>query len=58
MLRIYDAAGREVALLLDKMLSPGAHSVTWDAAGFPTGTYFYSLIMDERVDSGRMLLVK
>jgi hypothetical protein len=45
-LGIYDAAGREVARLIDGTLPPGSHRVGWDAAGHPAGTYFAKLTAD------------
>jgi hypothetical protein len=42
-LAIYNALGEEVAVLADGIIAPGTHTVTWDAADFPSGTYFYML---------------
>jgi hypothetical protein len=42
-LRVYDVLGRELATLLDEEAKPGAHDVTWDAAGVASGVYFYRL---------------
>ncbi len=36
---VYDALGREVAVLADGLVAAGAHRLVWDAAGFPAGTY-------------------
>lgn len=38
-LRIYDAMGREVAVLLDRTLEPGTHSFTFDGFGLAAGVY-------------------
>jgi hypothetical protein len=42
-LRIYNALGEEVAVLIDKELDTGSYEVGWNAAGLPSGVYFYQL---------------
>lgn len=42
-LDIIDLMGRRVDTLLDAHYSSGEHSVTWNAAGFPTGVYVVRL---------------
>jgi len=42
-LKVYDLLGREVAILLEAQKAPGSYSVTWDAAGFPSGVYYYRM---------------
>ncbi len=54
-LKIFDARGREVAVLLARQLGAGAHSVYWDASGEPSGTYFCRLVSDDW--SGEITLV-
>ncbi|MDP6684859.1 MAG: C25 family peptidase C-terminal domain-containing protein, partial [Candidatus Marinimicrobia bacterium] len=39
-LQVYDITGKLVEILVDKQLSPGIHSVKWNATGFPSGMYF------------------
>ena len=39
----YDALGREVARLADGTMRAGAHTVTFDAAGLPSGLYLVRL---------------
>lgn len=43
MLAVYDLLGREVAILFDQAISPGTHTVTWDAGDQPAGVYFCRL---------------
>jgi hypothetical protein len=62
-LRIYDVAGRLVAILIDQDLPAGAHSVTWrglDSRGrqVSTGVYFYALRKGRDVLTRSMLLLK
>jgi hypothetical protein len=39
-LKIFDALGREVSLLLADELAAGTHTRQWNAAGLPSGFYF------------------
>lgn len=57
-LAIYDVLGREVATLVNEKLDPGTHSVTWDAAGFPGGVYFYRLQAEEFANTKKLLLLR
>jgi hypothetical protein len=40
---VYDLLGREVAVLVDEIQTPGTKSVVWSAAGQSAGTYFCRL---------------
>ena len=42
-LKVYDAAGREVAILVNEKLSPGSYTSTFDASSLASGVYFYQL---------------
>ncbi len=57
-LAIYDILGREVAVLVNGMLAPGEHSVTFDAAGLSSGLYMYRLTSNGYSISKKMLLMK
>jgi hypothetical protein len=35
--------GREVATLVNESLEPGKYEVQWNATGYSSGIYFYSL---------------
>ena len=37
---VYDILGRSVSTLMDGMYEGGTYSVSWNAAGHPSGTYF------------------
>lgn len=45
-LRIYNAAGREIARIIDSDMPAGAHEIAWRADGCASGVYFYVLRAD------------
>jgi protocatechuate 3,4-dioxygenase beta subunit len=55
-IRVYDVLGRKIAMLLDTKLPAGTHSVQWDASGFPSGIYMYTLESNGVMLSKRMML--
>ncbi len=58
-LKVYNAVGQEIATLVDKEHTPGTYTVTWDAHGVATGTYFYRLeVGNQAVDVKKALLLK
>ncbi len=57
-LAVYDVLGREVALLVDRDQSPGTREVGWDAAGVPSGIYFYRIQAKDEVQVRKMVVVK
>ena len=62
-LKVYDAAGRLVATLVDEHRDAGPHEVFWDGrdtAGrmSSAGVYLYRLEADGEVETKRMLLMK
>jgi len=42
-LKVFDVLGREVTTIVSERLAPGTHTRRWDAAGLPSGTYFFRL---------------
>lgn len=40
---VYDALGREVAVLVNREQTPGRYTVSFDASAFASGIYFYKL---------------
>jgi hypothetical protein len=42
-LAVYDALGREVALVVDEDLAPGTYTAPFDASALASGVYFYRL---------------
>ncbi|REL38125.1 T9SS C-terminal target domain-containing protein [Rhodohalobacter sp. SW132] len=57
-LKVFDMLGREVATLVDGMVSSGEHRVTFDASNLTSGMYIYRLQAGERVQTRKMMLIK
>jgi hypothetical protein len=57
-LAIYDAAGREVELLLNERLAEGIYEFSWNASRYTSGVYFYRLITGHYSEVKKMILVK
>ena len=57
-LKVFNALGEEVAVLLDETLEPGRHASIFDAGGLASGVYLYRLQADGVVQSRRMTLVR
>lgn len=57
-LRVFDVLGREVSTLVNERLNAGGYSVTFNGANLPSGTYFYTLSLDGRQISKKMMLLK
>lgn len=63
-LAVYDLAGRQVRLLVDRTLLPGHHRCVWnsrDGTGqvVPSGIYFYRLEVAQRTEAaGRLILAR
>ncbi len=60
---VYDAAGRLVRELIDRIEPAGDHAVRWDGRGergfsAPNGVYFYRLSAGDFTDTRKMLLMK
>ena len=57
-LKVYDILGREVTILMNEKLQPGAYKMNFDAGYLPSGIYFYKIFADEYNETKRMLLLK
>lgn len=55
---IYNAMGQKVSSLYEGKLQPGYHQVTWNAAEFSSGTYFYRVEASGFSGTRKMLLIK
>ncbi|MEP0548697.1 MAG: T9SS type A sorting domain-containing protein [Rhodothermales bacterium] len=58
-LRVYDVRGREVAVLVDEVLSARSYSAQFNAEGLASGVYVYVLSLDGRqLSTNRMMLIE
>jgi hypothetical protein len=57
-LAVYDLLGREAAVLVDGERSPGEHSITWNAAGLPSGVYVCRLQTSGGNFSQKLMLMR
>lgn len=48
-LSVFNGAGQELKLLINKRLPAGEHQVTFDSSGLPSGSYYFHL----RLENGR-----
>jgi len=56
-LRLYDLAGREVAILVDEVQA-GPQALDLDARGLPSGVYFYRIVTPSFTDTRKLVLTK
>jgi hypothetical protein len=57
-LKVYDMLGREIATLINEVLTEGVHQVKFDGAGLSSGIYFYVLKSGDLAQTRKMLLIK
>ena len=55
---IYDVLGKVVEKLVDERKTAGNYSAQFDASKLSSGIYFYSLRVNDFVDTKKMLLIK
>lgn len=57
-LKVYNALGEEIAILINKEQASGVYEVTFEAINLPSGIYFYRLESAGFVSTKKMMLVK
>ncbi len=57
-MRVYDVLGREVAVLVDNVMSAGSYTAQFDGRGLSSGIYFYRLVGSGFVETKKMQLIK
>ncbi len=57
-LAVYDALGRQLAVLVNEELRTGTYQVDWDGRNYASGIYFYTLITDNFTDTRKMVCIK
>ncbi len=55
---VYDALGREVATLLDRVVDPGQHRIIFRAGSLPAGIYFCRVLLSDRQQVIKMSLLR
>jgi hypothetical protein len=57
-LKIYDVLGKEIAVLVNQVQSPGTYEIRFDAAGLPGGVYFCRMNASGYSKVIKMMLLK
>lgn len=57
-LKVYDVLGNVVSTLIDKNLSAGYHSISFDAGSLSSGVYFYKIETPSFTDTKKMILIR
>ena len=57
-LAVYDLLGHEVAVLVNENKAPGTYQVRFDAAGLPSGVYFYRMTAGSFSATRRLILLR
>jgi len=57
-LKVFNVLGNEIATLINEERPVGSYSCEWNAGGFPSGVYFYSLTTRDFRETKKMILMK
>ena len=57
-LSVYNLLGEKVSTLVSARKPAGKHEVRWDASGFATGIYYYTLTTSTGTISRKMVYIK
>lgn len=57
-LKVFDITGNEIAELIKEIKNAGTYSVSYDASKLSSGVYFYTLKINNRTFTNRMILIK
>ena len=57
-LTVYNTVGKEVAVLVDKNMSAGSHTVEWQPERLSSGVYFYQLTAGNFTATKKMILMQ
>jgi hypothetical protein len=57
-LSVFNSSGMEVAVLVDEIQDRGVYREVFDASGLQSGVYYYRLQAGNRLETGRMTLVR
>lgn len=57
-LKVFDALGREVDVLVDEYQGSGYYQIVWDASGQSSGFYFYKIQAGDFQEVRKMMLIR
>ncbi len=57
-IKIYNAIGAEIEIIVNKELNRGNYEITWDASKYPSGVYYNRVEAGEYRSTKKMVLVK
>ncbi len=57
-LRVYDAMGKELEVLVKGELKPGVYKTEWNAANYSSGVYFFTLVSGKFAETRKMVIAK
>ncbi|MCX6158561.1 MAG: T9SS type A sorting domain-containing protein [Ignavibacteriae bacterium] len=57
-IKIYNISGKEIETLVDGFVDAGYHTLLFNASKYSSGIYFYKLVSNNNVYSGKMVLIK
>ena len=55
---VFDIAGKELEVLVDKRMQPGTYEVEWSGEKYASGIYFYRMQAGDYVETRKMVLMK
>jgi hypothetical protein len=55
---IYNFIGQKIETLVNESSSPGTYEIEFDGTDYPSGVYFYKLIVGDYFDTKKMILLK
>lgn len=57
-LTVYNSVGEEIAVLVNKKMSAGLHTISWNAIDMPSGVYLYKISAGDFSEIKKMVLLK
>jgi hypothetical protein len=57
-IHIYNSLGEKITTLIDEWQDAGSHRATFEAGNLPQGMYYYTIRIGERIESGKMMLIR
>jgi photosystem II stability/assembly factor-like uncharacterized protein len=58
LIKVYNAAGQKIRTIFDEVKEPGNYKVLFNAAGLPSGVYYYELITEDLKVTKKMIHLK